>query len=389
MRPSFYYRGFRHGHIIFILFLFACNIPIDYGRYWDWISLKIFNLYSNVRRVWFNDSNSVMCSSHTVNSLPATPVTPLSSDGVKGKLNPWFVTGFVDAEGCFSMSVLRRKSAAIGWTIQPSFIITLHLRDIELLNKIQLFFGVGQVALTGKNFAVYRVRSREDLKVIIAHFVTYPLHTLKAIHFLRFCRILDLMNYGWHTNVECFLKLLSLINKLNNPLSESLREKVANLGVIPKENWDDVIYPLMPSFNQILDPWWIAGFVTGEGCFTYNSSKRVKAGVVTATIYSPMFEVSQRVDSIHVLDWIVNYWGAGKVYTEKRGISKVRISRLEVITNFVTPFFNSYHLEGYKAIQYSIWLKIVMLKNQGPLTAERIKEIATLIEELSNLKNKK
>lgn len=330
-----------------------------------------------------------MCSSHTVNSLTATPATPLSSDGIKGKLNPWFVTGFVDAEGSFAMSVFRSKTAAIGWTIEPSFSITMHVRDLELLNKIQLFFGLGQVHTKGENLAQYRVRSREGLKVIIAHFVNYPLHTLKAIHFLRFCRILDLMNSGWHTNVEGFLKLLSLINKLNNPLSESLKEKVAYLGVIPKEEWDDVMYPLMPSFNQILDPWWIAGFVTGEGCFTYSSSKRVQAGVVTATIYSPTFEVSQRVDSIHVLDWIVNYWGAGKVYTEKRGISKVRIFSQEVITNIVTPFFNNYHLEGYKAIQYSIWLKIVMLKNQGPLTAERIKEIATLIEELSNLKNKK
>ena len=40
------------------------------------------------------------------------------------------------------------------------------------------------------------------------------------------------MNNKLHTNVEGFLKLLSLINKLNNPLSESLLEKLAPLGKI-------------------------------------------------------------------------------------------------------------------------------------------------------------
>ncbi len=50
----------------------------------------------------------------------------------KKKLNPWFVTGFADAESSFSMSVFKSKTAAIGWTIEPCFIITLHKKDIEL-----------------------------------------------------------------------------------------------------------------------------------------------------------------------------------------------------------------------------------------------------------------
>ena len=51
------------------------------------------------------------------------------------KLNPWFVTGFADAESSFSMSVFKSKTAAIGWTVEPCFIITslrLHKKDIEL-----------------------------------------------------------------------------------------------------------------------------------------------------------------------------------------------------------------------------------------------------------------
>ena len=96
------------------------------------------------------------------------------------KLNPYWVTGFVDAEGSFSMSVSKSKSHAIGWTIEPCFIITLHIKDIELLKMINKFFKVGNVSLSGSNLARYRVRSREELQVIIDHFNKYPLRTIKA-----------------------------------------------------------------------------------------------------------------------------------------------------------------------------------------------------------------
>ncbi len=107
-------------------------------------------------------------------------------------LNPWFVTGFVDAEGSFSMLIFKSKTAAIGWTIEPCFIITLHKKDIELLNKIQLFFGVGTVSTVGDKVARYRVRSRDGLQVIICTFyinILYKLLKLKILLVLWNIRI--------------------------------------------------------------------------------------------------------------------------------------------------------------------------------------------------------
>jgi hypothetical protein len=89
--------------------------------------------------------------------------------------------------------------------------------------------GVGSVKVTGKT-AQFRVRSRLDLKVIISHFTNYPLQTTKIINFLYFCEILNLLNDKVHTNIIGFLQLASLINKLNRPLSESLLEKLSELG---------------------------------------------------------------------------------------------------------------------------------------------------------------
>ena len=215
-------------------------------------------------------------------------------------LNPWWVTGFVDAEGSFSMSKIKSKTAAIGWTIEPCFIITLHVRDLELLYYIKNFFSVGLVSIVG-TYARYRVRSRSELKIIIAHFNKYPLQTTKVVNFLYFCEILNLINNKVHTNISGFLKLASLINKLNKPLSESLLTKLVELGPLPKVEFESSSnspyfpppppeHPLFPSplsrrgekgygrggggnsfITEVktLNPWWLSGFATGEGSFTY------------------------------------------------------------------------------------------------------------------------
>jgi hypothetical protein len=47
------------------------------------------------------------------------------------KLNPWFVTGVTDAEGCFNVTVTK-SSGSVGWRVQARFIIELHVKDIDL-----------------------------------------------------------------------------------------------------------------------------------------------------------------------------------------------------------------------------------------------------------------
>lgn len=300
------------------------------------------------------------------------------------KLNPWFVTGFADAESSFSMSVFKSKTAAIGWTIEPCFIITLHIKDIELLNKIQLFFGVGSVSTIGNKVARYRVRSRQDLKIIIAHFEKYPLQTTKFINFMSFCKILEHMNNRQHATVPGFLKLLSLINKLNNPLSESLLANLAPLGKIP--NVELELYSAESlNIKDKLEPWWISGFATGESSFTFFTRKRVNAAGNIVKDYTLIFEIGQKSDNLYLLNLIVNSFGFGKVYTEKRGLSKFRLVPRDQILNDLVPFFDKYPLEGNKALQYSVWIKIVDVLHKNPRSTHRENKVETLIKELSSL----
>jgi len=62
------------------------------------------------------------------------------------KLNPWYVTGFVDGEGCFNINITKSSSNLIGYQVQARFIIEIHIKDIEILRKIQAFFdGIGSI----------------------------------------------------------------------------------------------------------------------------------------------------------------------------------------------------------------------------------------------------
>lgn len=100
--------------------------------------------------------------------------------GCSSVLDPWFITGFSDAESCFSIFITKSKSYALGWTVSLSFEIGLHVRDIATLKAIQDFFGgIGHISISGST-AKYRVRSRSELQVIIDHFTNYPLCTSHA-----------------------------------------------------------------------------------------------------------------------------------------------------------------------------------------------------------------
>ena len=106
------------------------------------LALLIPTFYLAVKVANYNTIDGGISNSNNKSNIPSTNViVDVKKSGIK--LSPWFVTGFADAESSFSMSVFKSKTAAICWTIEPCFIITLHKKDIELLNKIQLFFGVG------------------------------------------------------------------------------------------------------------------------------------------------------------------------------------------------------------------------------------------------------
>jgi len=63
-------------------------------------------------------------------------------------LNPWFITGFADAESTFNIFVQPRVDSKTNWRVKAIFAIGLHKKDIAILENIQSWLGVGRIYST-------------------------------------------------------------------------------------------------------------------------------------------------------------------------------------------------------------------------------------------------
>ncbi len=75
-------------------------------------------------------------------------------------LLPYYVTGFSDGESSFHISISKNKNYRSGFQIQAIYTTQLHIKDLELLKKIQSFFGgVGSIVIKkGSKSAIFSVQ---------------------------------------------------------------------------------------------------------------------------------------------------------------------------------------------------------------------------------------
>jgi len=129
--------------------------------------------------------------------------------------NQW-ITGFVDGEGCFHISILRNKEMRYGIQILPEFTITQHINDIQLLMKIKKYFDCGVVRCNkkqGSNIYCYRVRSLEHANsIIVPFFEKNILQTRKLIDFQRYRYIVMYMYEGRHLTESGLEEILKYID---------------------------------------------------------------------------------------------------------------------------------------------------------------------------------
>lgn len=132
-------------------------------------------------------------------------------------LSPYYITGFADAEGCFTTSIYKDARMLLKWQVKPIFKISVHNRDVRILEAIQRTWGVGKIYKdrVNNNASVYRVSSLKNLKVIIAHFDKYPLITPKFADYLLFKQSVDLIENKAHLTMQGLVKLVSIKSSLN------------------------------------------------------------------------------------------------------------------------------------------------------------------------------
>ena len=142
-----------------------------------------------------------------------------------------WIVGYVDGEGCFSVSMFRNKSTRYGWQVFPEFVITQGEKSLDSLKMIQNFFGCGRIFVNRRydnhkeNLYRHCVRSIKDLnEKIIPFFKENKLKTEKKKDFEMFVKIIGLMLKQEHFSLKGLKKIANLIQKMNRKVLSKFLE---------------------------------------------------------------------------------------------------------------------------------------------------------------------
>ena len=138
------------------------------------------------------------------------------STSTGSKLEAQWVVGFVDGEGCFFVGINAHPEMKVGYQVLPEFTVVQHKRDVQLLFALKHFFGCGVVRQNHGDRMAYRVRGVDHLRErIIPFFEKHPLKTKKYLDFLKFRRILILMERNEHLTPVGIEKIRQIASEMN------------------------------------------------------------------------------------------------------------------------------------------------------------------------------
>jgi hypothetical protein len=248
------------------------------------------------------------------------------------------------------------------WRVRPVFSITLHIKDLALLEAIQNTLGIGNISKS-KKMAIFAVDSIKDISVIINHFDQYPLISYKLSDYLIFKKCFEIINKGKHLTDNGLLEILSLKSTLNLGLPDNLKIQAK----------DRPEY----KFKGIPDPFWVSGFTSGEGSFqiVFRNTDLMK-GVFAR------FSLHLHIRDLDLLNGLRIYFKEHSIVTpsitEKKIIileksANMQMTKFSDIINIIIPFFNQYPLLGMKSLDFEDFKKVcLIMKTKDYLTSPSV-----------------
>ena len=124
-----------------------------------------------------------------------------------------------------------------------------------------------------------------------------------------------------------------------------------------------------------IDPYWLAGFASGEASFT-SSQYTPKNGNISI---KSIFQLSQLDRDTDLLSSIIDLLGTGNLFPDKGNMMRIQVQSYKDCFKFIVPFFDKYPIIGKKAKDYIIWKEIIFLLNsKAQKTTEGLKKILKL-----------
>jgi hypothetical protein len=250
---------------------------------------------------------------------------------------------------------------------------------MKLLLQLQTFFNCGTIVIkNNRNEGSLRVNSIQELiNVIIPHFDNYPLLSQKAADFYLFKQIINLIAKKVHLTEEGIKQIVNYRASMNKGLSDLQKSKFINYSPVARQIID---------YDEIPNPFWLAGFASGEGCFLVNmiESNRNTIGQVIQLI----FKISQHHRDKKLLELITKYMNCGAVYSHSENAFVYQVTKFEDINNKLIPFFKAHSILGIKQLDYQDFCKIATLISEGKHLTHNGLDKIKLIKDKMNTKRK-
>ena len=195
-----YYRYIltKKDHILFLIYIFNGRLILNKTneRFKYWLSL---GLYSNINYI-YNDYKSFTLD------------------------NAW-LSGFIEAEGCFNARVVNTNNNSKSLRIRLRFIVDQKSEDRVLIKiKESLNCGFIEDRKVVKDMSRFVLDSNKDQIVIIKYLDTYKLKGIKNISYIKFKRLWNKLELKQHLNIvslkvkKRLLNLVKTINKLDEEI---------------------------------------------------------------------------------------------------------------------------------------------------------------------------
>ena len=128
-----------------------------------------------------------------------------------------YIVGYVDGEGCFSVSFSKRPKILVGWETKPSFAVSQNHYRPEVLYLIQQTLRCGNFRRDFSDQTLkFEVRKLDDLlNKVIPFFERYPLISGKQKDFELFKEVCSRIGKQEHLAKNSFKQILNLAFRMN------------------------------------------------------------------------------------------------------------------------------------------------------------------------------
>ena len=189
------------------------------------------------------------------------------------------------------------------------------------------------------------------MQFVIDHFDKFSLITQKQADYELLKQAFILIKNKEHITLQGLKKIVAIRAALNLGLTDQLKAAFPNTVPV-----------LRPSVIKTLalDPNWVAGFTSGEGCFLINI---YKATTNTGEAVKLVFQLVQHYRDEQLMKSFIIYFNCVNTY-RVGNIINYKVTTLCDITQNIIPFFKKHPIKGVKSQDFADWCKVAEIMKQ-------------------------